>query len=111
LSGFETRAAKLSRYSGEADPSATRHDPRYRRNQTRAADGTLKPFADFRTWADGTCRHRHHRPPDLRNLVRSDEGAERTAIGRKNGHPLDEAGRAAIWLRSPQAARAGHGAD
>ena len=51
VGGFETRAEKLSRYSGEADPE--RNDAIIRdiaTRQLRSSDGETLPFEDFKHW-------------------------------------------------------------
>src|SRR6185437_10819523 len=89
VGGFETRAAKLGRYSGETDPE---------RNaaviceivgrQTRAGDGVLLPFEDFKAWAErdlfGIVITAHPTFEISSELMRA---LSALAIGRKNGQP------------------------
>src|SRR6201996_1646299 len=53
VSGFETRAARLGRYSGETDPDCNTAIIReIVAKQTRTSDGGIVPFEDFRKWAE-----------------------------------------------------------
>jgi phosphoenolpyruvate carboxylase len=110
VGGFETRAAKLSRYSGETDPE--RNDAIIRAiavKQTRAADGGMLPFEDFRSWAErdlfGIVITAHPTFEISSDLMRA---LSALAIGRQDGQPLDEAGRDAILA---QVAAKPHGPD
>jgi phosphoenolpyruvate carboxylase len=110
VSGFETRAAKLSRYSGEADPE--RNDAIIREiaiKQTQSPDGGLLPFADFRAWAErdlfGIVITAH---PTFEISSELMQALSVLAIGRKDGQPLDQAGRDALLA---QVAVKPHGPD
>src|SRR5262249_2070512 len=110
ISGFETRAAKLSRYSGEADPE--RNGAIIRgivEKQARTADGALKPFEAFKSWAGralfGIVITAHPTFEISSDLM---QALSALAIGRKDGRPLDEAGRATILA---EVAAKPHGPD
>src|SRR5580698_5187483 len=110
VSGFETRAAKLSRYSGETDPE--RNDAIIREialKQTRSPGSGLLPFAEFRAWAErdlfGIVITAHPTFEISSDLM---QALSALAIGRKDGRALDEAGRAAILA---EVAARPHGPD
>jgi phosphoenolpyruvate carboxylase len=110
VSGFETRAAKLSRYSGETDPDRNAQIIRgIAQGRTRAPDGSTVPFEDFRAWAEsdlfGIVMTAHPTFEISHPLM---QRLSALAIGRKDGKPLDEAGRVRILA---EVAAKPHGPD
>ena len=110
VSGFETRAEKLSRYSGETDPG--RNDAIIRdiaTKQIRSSDGHTLPFEYFKRWAErdlfGIVITAH---PTFEISSELMQALSALAIGRKDGQPLDEAGSEAILA---QVAARPHGPD
>jgi phosphoenolpyruvate carboxylase len=98
VKGFETRAAKLSRYSGETDPQANSAIiRRIATARTMSPDGGRVPFETFKNWAEqdafGIVITAHPTFEISSDLM---ECLSALAIGRKDGKPLDDAGRAAI---------------
>lgn len=98
VSGFTTRAAKLSRYSGETDPERNAEIIReIAIRKTRNAEGETLPFGEFRAWAErdlfGIVITAHPTFEISHPLM---QRLSALAIGRKDGQPLDEAGRATI---------------
>jgi phosphoenolpyruvate carboxylase len=99
--GFMSRAEKLARYFGETDPG--RNADTIRRiilEQTRTTSGAGRPFEAFKTWVEsglfGIVITAHPTFELSSDLMRS---LSDLAIGREQGVPLDEAGRAAILAR------------
>ncbi len=110
MGGFATRAEKLSRYSGEADPE--RNDGIIRDiavRQTKSADGGTLPFETFRAWAErdlfGIVITAHPTFEISSNLM---QALSALAIGRKDGHKLSDEERAAILA---EVAAKPHGPD
>jgi phosphoenolpyruvate carboxylase len=110
VSGFKTRAEKLSRYSGETDPdrnAAIIRDIATRR--TLAPSGEKVAFEDFKKWAErdafGIVITAHPTFEISSNLM---QALSALAIGRKDGRPLDDAGRDAILA---EVAAKPHGPD
>ncbi len=98
VTGFETRAAKLGHYSGETDPDRNADIVReIARRRTRGGNGETMPFEEFRAWAErdafGIVITAH---PTFEISHKLMQCLSALAIGRKDGKPLDEAGRAAI---------------
>ena len=110
VNGFTTRAEKLARYSGETDP--VRNDAIIRdiaTQRTRSPDGGTVPFETFQAWAErdlfGIVITAH---PTFEISSELMQALSMLAVGRKDGRPLDEAGRAAILA---QVAANPHGPD
>ena len=98
VGGFQTRAEKLSRYSGETDPGRNAAIIReIATRQTRTADSGTRPFEEFRAWAErdlfGIVITAHPTFEISSDLM---QALSILAIGRKDGRALDDAGRAAI---------------
>jgi phosphoenolpyruvate carboxylase len=110
VGGFKTRAAKLSRYSGETDPERNAAIIRdIATAKTIAPGGERLPFEDFKTWVErdafGIVITAHPTFEISSNLM---QALSALAIGRKDGKALDEDGRDAILA---EVAAKPHGPD